>query len=89
MAARGAAHHVENGCFVLTNHPFISGRPSKAAALERLIEDVRALDGMWVATLQEIAEHARGTVQEVRRIRRVESPEGYFERSRTAAPAIH
>jgi peptidoglycan/xylan/chitin deacetylase (PgdA/CDA1 family) len=83
------AHHAEGGCFVLTNHPFISGRPSKAAALERLIEDVRALDGMWVATLQEIAEHARGTVQEVRRIRRVESPEGYFGRSRTATPAIH
>lgn len=62
------AHHVEGGCVVLTNHPFISGRPSKSAALERLIEDVRALDGMWVATFGEIAEHAKS------RVRRTEDP---------------
>ncbi len=53
------AHHLEGGCFVLTNHPFLSGRPSKAVALERLIENVKALDGMWVTTLAEIAEHAQ------------------------------
>jgi peptidoglycan-N-acetylglucosamine deacetylase len=75
------AHHAEGGCFVLTNHPFISGRPSKAAALERLIEDVRALDGMWIAPLGDIARHAADPVEEVRRIRRVECPEGYFDRT--------
>lgn len=53
------AHHAEGGCFVLTNHPFISGRPSKAAALERLIENVKAVDGMWVTTLGDIAAHAQ------------------------------
>ncbi len=53
------AHHAEGGCFVLTNHPFISGRPSEAAALERLIEDVRALDGTWVTTLEQIARTRR------------------------------
>ena len=53
------AHHAEGGCFVLTNHPFISGRPSKAAALEQLVERVTAMDGMWVTTLGAIAEHAR------------------------------
>ncbi|MFH9980798.1 polysaccharide deacetylase [Streptomyces sp. NPDC017179] len=68
------AHHAESGCFVLTNHPFISGRPSRAAALERLIEDVRALDGMWVTTLGEIAAHTAGAVEEVRRIDRIEAP---------------
>lgn len=52
------SRHVEGGCFVLTNHPFLSGRPAKAHALERLIEEVAALDGMWVAPLQEIAEYA-------------------------------
>lgn len=57
------AHHAEGGCFVLTNHPFISGRPSKAVALERLIENVKAMDGMWVTTLAEIAEHAQRTCQ--------------------------
>jgi peptidoglycan/xylan/chitin deacetylase (PgdA/CDA1 family) len=82
------AHHAEGGCFVLTNHPFISGRPSKAAALERLIEDVRGLDGIWIAPLRDIAEHARRTLEEVRRITRVECPEGYFDRGRPA-PAPH
>ncbi|QSE79347.1 polysaccharide deacetylase family protein [Rhodococcus koreensis] len=53
------AQHAEGGCFVLTNHPFISGRPSKAAALERLVENVKAMDGMWVTTLGEIAAHAQ------------------------------
>jgi peptidoglycan/xylan/chitin deacetylase (PgdA/CDA1 family) len=69
------AHHAEGTCFVLTNHPFISGRPSRAAAVERLIEDVKALDGMWVTTLAEIAEHARATIDEVRDIPRVTAPE--------------
>ncbi|MFF4758496.1 polysaccharide deacetylase [Streptomyces sp. NPDC001292] len=68
------AHHAESGCFVLTNHPFISGRPSRAAALERLIEDVRALDGMWITTLGEIAAHTAGAVEEIRRIERIEAP---------------
>lgn len=53
------AQHTEGGCFVLTNHPFISGRPSKAAALERLVENVKAMDGMWVTTLGDIAAHAQ------------------------------
>jgi hypothetical protein len=75
------AHHAEGGCFVLTHHPLISGRPSKAAALERLIEDVRALDGMWIALLGEIARRAADTVEEVRRIRRVECPARYFDRT--------
>lgn len=72
------AHHAESGCFVLTNHPFISGRPSKAAALERLIEDVKALEGMWVATLNEIAEHAADVLTDVVEPRRIEVPAGYF-----------
>lgn len=49
---------------MLTNHPFISGRPSKAAALEQLIETVKAMDGMWVTTLAEIAAHAERTCTE-------------------------
>lgn len=47
------------GCFVLTNHPFLTGRPSRAAVLDRLIG--RALDhgDVWVASLGQIAEHVR------------------------------
>ncbi|MEX0427368.1 polysaccharide deacetylase [Nocardioides sp. DS6] len=70
------AQHAEGGCFVLTNHPFISGRPSKAVALERLIADVQAMDGMWVTTLAEIARHAETAVADVRSIARVEAPTG-------------
>jgi peptidoglycan/xylan/chitin deacetylase (PgdA/CDA1 family) len=46
------------GCFVLTNHPFVSGRPSRARALERLVERATRIDGLWITTLAEIAAHA-------------------------------
>jgi peptidoglycan/xylan/chitin deacetylase (PgdA/CDA1 family) len=47
----------EGGLFMLTNHPFVSGRASRAVALERLIEHARAIDGLWIATAAEIAAH--------------------------------
>ena len=40
----------EGGLFMLTNHPFVSGRASRAVALERLIERAQAIDGLWIAT---------------------------------------
>jgi peptidoglycan-N-acetylglucosamine deacetylase len=43
------------GLFNLTNHPFVSGRPSRAAGLETLIEHARSIDGLWIATCDEIA----------------------------------
>ena len=49
----------DGGCFVLTNHPFLSGRPGRAAVLEGLIEDAVAAPDVWVASLGEIAEHVR------------------------------
>jgi peptidoglycan/xylan/chitin deacetylase (PgdA/CDA1 family) len=47
----------EGGLFMLTNHPFVSGRASRAAGLERLIARAREIDGLWVATCEEIATH--------------------------------
>jgi len=47
----------ETGLFVLTMHPFISGRPSRALALEHLIHRAKATDGLWIATCDEIARH--------------------------------
>jgi peptidoglycan/xylan/chitin deacetylase (PgdA/CDA1 family) len=47
----------EGGLFTLTNHPFVSGRASRAAALQRLIARAREIDGLWVATCEEIATH--------------------------------
>jgi peptidoglycan/xylan/chitin deacetylase (PgdA/CDA1 family) len=49
----------EGGLFMLTNHPFVSGRASRAAGLERLIARAREIDGLWIATGAEIAAHVR------------------------------
>ncbi len=48
------------GCWVLTNHPFLSGRPARAAALSELMGEVVSSDDIWVAPLGEIAAHVRG-----------------------------
>ena len=45
------------GLFMLTNHPFVSGRPSRAVALESLIQRARSIDGLWIASAEEIAAH--------------------------------
>ncbi|MGO4237267.1 polysaccharide deacetylase family protein [Pseudarthrobacter sp. YAF2] len=68
------AHHSQGSCFVLTNHPFISGRPSKAVALEQLIERVKAMDGMWVTTMEQIARHTKATVAGVHTHARIDVP---------------
>lgn len=47
------------GCWVLTNHPFLSGRPGRALELGRLMEYVTSHDDVWVAPLGEIAAHTR------------------------------
>ena len=41
-------------------HPFISGRPARAAALEQLIERAQSMDGVWVAAGDEIAAWVAG-----------------------------
>ena len=51
------AQVAEGGCFVLTMHPFLTGRASRAAALERLVERMQLIEGLWIATLGEIAAH--------------------------------
>lgn len=53
------AMHEIGGCFVLTNHPFLSGRPSRAKALEGFIRDIVNDSSVWVTTLEEIALHVR------------------------------
>jgi peptidoglycan-N-acetylglucosamine deacetylase len=48
------------GCWVLTNHPFLTGRPSRAAELDDLMRYVLDHDDVWVTNLGAIAEHVRG-----------------------------
>jgi len=45
----------EGGLFMLTMHPFVSGRASRAAGLGELIGRAKAIEGLWIATCGEIA----------------------------------
>ncbi len=55
-----AAMHGENGCFVLTCHPFISGRASRVALLEDLVAFMRRARGVWFTTCEDVARwHAK------------------------------
>ena len=47
------------GCWVLTNHPFLTGRPSRAAELDDLMRYVCECDDVWVTNLGDIAAHVR------------------------------
>jgi peptidoglycan-N-acetylglucosamine deacetylase len=47
----------ENGCFVLTMHPFVTGRASRILLLERLIRFINGFPGVWWATCGQIADY--------------------------------
>jgi peptidoglycan/xylan/chitin deacetylase (PgdA/CDA1 family) len=50
-------YHRYGGCYILTMHPFVSGRPSRVLMLERMIRYINSFSGVWWATLEEIAEY--------------------------------
>jgi peptidoglycan/xylan/chitin deacetylase (PgdA/CDA1 family) len=52
----------EGGLMVHTSHPFLSGRASRVATLERVVERARDLGGIWIASAGEIAAHVRSTI---------------------------
>ena len=45
----------ENGCYVMIVHPYVTGRASRLAGLERLIRTIRGYPGVWWTTLLEVA----------------------------------
>lgn len=47
------------GVWIMTMHPFLSGRPSRLDLLERLIRHVRERARVWVTTLDELNEYCR------------------------------
>jgi hypothetical protein len=47
------------GCWVLTNHPFLTGRASRAAELDDLMRYVTERTDVWTTNLGTIAEHVR------------------------------
>ena len=53
--------HAENGAFILTCHPFVSGRASRIQLMEDLVAYMRKFRGVWFTTCEEIATwHASG-----------------------------
>jgi peptidoglycan-N-acetylglucosamine deacetylase len=65
----------DEGCLcVVTMHPFLSGRPARAKALEEFLARVRARADVWVAPAGEVAAHAEATIA-VGETRRLELPE--------------
>jgi peptidoglycan/xylan/chitin deacetylase (PgdA/CDA1 family) len=50
--------YAENGCFVLTMHPWISGRAGRLLGLEELIRHIRSFPGVWFTTVDEVARWA-------------------------------
>lgn len=46
----------ENACFVLTMHPWITGRAGRMDGLEQFIRTIRAEPNVWWATCHQIAE---------------------------------
>jgi len=49
--------HRFNGLFMLTVHDWISGRAQRLVLLERLLDEITAASGVWVATVGELAEY--------------------------------
>jgi peptidoglycan/xylan/chitin deacetylase (PgdA/CDA1 family) len=60
------AMHRLGALFDLCCHPFLSGRPARAEAVERLLTHMLELPGMWVTSLGEIARHVRSLSLEPR-----------------------
>ena len=46
------------GCFVLTMHPQVIGRPSRLKMFERVLEYIQSHKDDWLATCAELATHA-------------------------------
>jgi peptidoglycan/xylan/chitin deacetylase (PgdA/CDA1 family) len=53
------AMHDFGCCFVLTLHPWLSGRPSRVRLLEDLVSAMQAKGGVWFARGAEIADYVR------------------------------
>lgn len=54
------------GLWVAVWHPFATGRLSRCEAMDSLIDHMKSREGVWFATLEEIALHARRMLEEGR-----------------------
>lgn len=60
------------GAWILTNHPFLTGRPGRAAALRDFVAEVAEMDDVWIAGMSQIATHVRAQQLTPRRLDRPE-----------------
>ena len=68
----------EEGCLqILTMHPFLSGRPARSRSIGKLVRFARELGGVWFASAEEVAQHARSVLDDAsaRRLRSALHPE--------------
>lgn len=61
------AMHEEGCLLVVTMHPFLSGRPSRARIVGQFVEEARDMGGVWFATAGEVAAHAEGVIPPMER----------------------
>lgn len=52
-------YYESGGCFVLTLHPFVSGRWTHMSVVDRLVRYIAGHPGVWWTTLDEITQWAR------------------------------
>ncbi len=69
-----AAMRAEGGCFVLTSHPFLSGRPARAMALGAIMDEAVRAGDVWVTTMGALAAHTRCQRLRPRTPRRIPPP---------------
>ena len=72
------AAHRFGTAFVLTCHPFLTGRPARALALEQLIERMAALPGIWMPTMGDLAAHVAAAGPAPRSVPQPEFPEAAY-----------
>ena len=48
-------------CYVLMLHPQLIGKPGRILMLERLIQHMRQVPGVWFARMQDIAKYWKET----------------------------
>jgi peptidoglycan/xylan/chitin deacetylase (PgdA/CDA1 family) len=66
----------DEGCLlVITMHPFLSGRPARAAMLRDFLGRIRDRGDVWLAHAGEIATHAEQTIPSLN-LRHIDLPDG-------------
>jgi peptidoglycan/xylan/chitin deacetylase (PgdA/CDA1 family) len=60
----------DGGCYVLTLHPFISGRHATMATIERLVQYIKGFSDVWWATMEDVTAHAEALLAQGKLARR-------------------